>query len=253
MNRYLATVACAVSAMVVCPLAAQNPPPTFRAGASRVTLNVVVKDKHGRPVKGLAEQDFQILDHGRAVPLSDFRAGEEPVSVALLIDTSGSMRLGERLATAKQAAAMLLNETREGDEAALFTFDRNLHEVVPYTQDLTKVLDGLGDIGPFGSTSLHDAVAATARRAVTRALFRRAVVAITDGFDNSSELSAAGASNIASSIDVPVYVLAIANASDPVDAGAVAVEPIEGGGVARPGPTCGRRVLARPQIGRAHV
>jgi VWFA-related protein len=215
------------------PVAAQNPRPTFRAGVSRVTLNVVVRDGHGRPLTGLAGTDFHVFDQGMAVDLSDFRIGEEPVSVAILVDTSGSMSLGDRLATARRATEMLLAHLRSGDEAALFTFDQNLHEVSPFSLDLPAIRRGFDRIVPFGSTSLHDAVAATARQSATRTSSRRAVVAITDGFDNSSDLTAAAASNIASSIDVPVYVLAIANTSDPINAREVALEPVEGGGVAR--------------------
>lgn len=215
------------------PLLAQEPRPTFRAGISRVTLNVVVRDSHGRSISGLANADFRVFDQGRAVTLSDFSAGEEPISVAVLVDTSGSMRIGERLARAKQATEMLLAQLRSGDEAALFTFDRTLHEVSPFSSDLANLSRGFDRVAPFGSTSLYDAVAATARRSATRSSSRRAVVAITDGFDNSSELTATAASGIASSIDVPVYVLAVANTSNAADPGEGAFEPVEGGGVAR--------------------
>jgi VWFA-related protein len=196
-------------------------------------LNVVVRDAHGRAVTGLTNTDFQVLDQGNAVQLSDFRTGEEPVSVAILVDTSGSMRLGGRLAAAKNATETLLAQLHGEDEAALFTFETSLHEVVPFSHDVIAVRRGFDHIAPFGSTSLHDAVAAVARRVATQSSFRRAVVAITDGFDNSSAMTAAAASNVASSIDVPVYVLAVANTATPIDASEVASEPVEGGGVAR--------------------
>jgi VWFA-related protein len=143
------------------------------------------------------------------------------------------MRIGDRLATAKQASDLLLGQLRAGDEAALFTFEKTLHEVAPFSPDLSIVRRAFDRVDPFGSTSLHDAVAATARQLAARGASRRAIVAITDGFDNSSELTAAAASSIASSIDVPVYVLAVANTSTPVPVSEVALEPVEGGGVAR--------------------
>jgi Ca-activated chloride channel homolog len=208
-------------------------PATFRAGASRVMLNVVVKDGRGRPIKDLLLKDFQVLDEGRAVDVHDFRTGIEPVSIALLIDTSGSMRLGPRLATARQAADMLFTQFGPADEAALFTFDQTLVEVVPFSSDLDELRNGVGRVAPFGSTSLHDAVAAAARGLAARPSLRRAVVAITDGFDNSSRLSAVAASGVASSSDVPVYVLAVAASDRPVNPNEVSLEPVEGGGVAR--------------------
>lgn len=213
--------------------AGQDRPPAFRVAASRVSLNVVVKDYRGRAITNLARRDFQVLDQGRAVAVDDFRTGEESVSIAILIDTSGSMRLGSRPIATRQAVNLLLAQLRPGDEAAMFTFDTALCEVVPFATDLARVQDGLESVAPFGSTSLHDAVAAAARQLNGRASPRRAVIAITDGFDNSSELSAVAASGIASSSDVPVYVLAVANTSFTSPPGVVAIEPVEGGGVAR--------------------
>jgi VWFA-related protein len=143
------------------------------------------------------------------------------------------MGLGARQAIAKQAFDLLLAQFRLDDEAALLTFDRTLSEIVPFTRDFASLRTGFQRVKPFGSTSLHDAVAAAARRLAARPSSRRAVVAITDGFDNSSQISAAAASGVASSSDVPVYVLAIANAALPLDPSEIALEPVEGGGVAR--------------------
>ena len=214
-------------------VAAQDPRPTFRASVARVSLNVVVKDDRGRSITDLELKDFQILDQGQPVVGADLRAGEEPVSIAVLIDTSGSMKMGERLAFAKRAATLLLKHFGAGDEAGLFTFDRVLREVVPFSTDTTLLRKGLERIEPFGSTSLHDAVAAAAHTLAERPSSRRAVVAITDGVDNSSRLTAAAASGVATSIDVPVYVMAVGDSGPPPTARDVALEVVEGGGVAR--------------------
>jgi VWFA-related protein len=210
--------------------------PSFRSGVNQVALNVVVKDNRGRPVRDLAGSDFQVFDHGRAVAINDFRTGEEAVSLAILVDTSGSMILGERLATARQALDLLLAQFRAEDEAALFVFDKRLREIVPFSKDIVGLLNGFARVDPYGATALHDAVAAAAGRLTDRPSVRRAVIAITDGFDTGSELSATAASGVASLSDVPVYVLAVANTALPADARAgapVALEPMEGGGVAR--------------------
>jgi VWFA-related protein len=211
----------------------QDQRPTFRASTSRVSLNVVVKDSRGRPLMGLRPKDFQVLDEGRLVQLDDFRAGDDSVSIAVLIDTSGSMGLGTRLASARQIAELLVAQLRPGDEVALFTFDKRLEEVTPFSLDPALLRRGLDRVDPWGSTSLHDAVAATARQLGARPSPRRAVVAITDGLDNSSEMSAEAASGVASSSDVPVYVLAVADSDRKLDPSEAALEPVEGGGVAR--------------------
>jgi len=214
-------------------VSARQDPPTFRGGINLVSLNVVVKDSRGRVIRDLTGADFEVRDQGRTVRLADFRVSDDPISVAVLIDTSGSMSLGTRLECAKRAAEQLFGQMLSADELGLFTFDRNLKTVVPFTADMQALRKGLGTIEPFGSTSLHDAVAAVARQLSDRRASRRAVVAITDGFDTSSDLSAQAAASLAGSIDVPVYVLAVAPHSEPPDAHAPALERIEGGGVAR--------------------
>jgi len=212
---------------------ARQGPPTFHGGINLVSLNVVVKDSHGRAIRNLSGGDFEIFDQGRAVRLSDFRVDDDPVSIAVLIDTSGSMGLGARLEHARDAAATVFGQIRPGDETALFTFDQALKAVVPFTADLPSLRKGLETIAPFGSTSLYDAVAAAARQLADRHASRRAVIAITDGFDTSSALSASAVANLAGSIDVPVYVLAVAHDEGRTDSRATQVEPVEGGGVAR--------------------
>jgi VWFA-related protein len=212
---------------------ARQDPPTFRGGINLVSLNVVVKDSRGRAIRDLAGGDFEVLDQGRAVRLTDFRVDDDPVSLAVLLDTSGSMSLGTRLEMAKRAAATLFSQIRPDDEVALFTFDHTLKAVVPFSADLPALRKGLEEIEPFGSTSLYDAVAAAARQLADRHASRRAVVAITDGFDTSSDLTATAVAGLAGSIDVPVYVLAVASNAGPADPRAKMLEPVEGGGVAR--------------------
>ncbi|HEX5068616.1 MAG TPA: VWA domain-containing protein [Vicinamibacterales bacterium] len=212
---------------------ARQEPPTFRGGINLVSLNVVVKDSRGRAIRNLSGGDFEVFDQGKPVRLADFRVDDDPVSLAVLLDTSGSMTLGDRLDTARRAATTLFEQFGPTDEAGLFTFDNSLRAVVPFTIDLRKLRKGLEQVSPFGSTSLYDAVAAAARRLADRHASRRAVVVITDGFDTSSEISAVAAAGLAGSIDVPVYVLAVAHDEGRTDPRATAVEPVAGGGVAR--------------------
>ena len=226
----LALAAIVAAGLVV---SAQEQRPTFHAGISRVSLNVVVKDGQGRPITNLAPRDFEVFDNDRPVQLDNIGVAEESVSIAILIDTSGSMALGPRLADAKQAVGMLLDQYKPIDEAALLTFDTRLHHIVAFTKDRDEVRRGFDLVKPYGATSLHDAIAAAAKGVVDRRSPRRAVVAVTDGIDNASELSAVAASAIASAIDVPIYVLAAAGPNRKLDPSEVALEPVEGGSVAR--------------------
>lgn len=183
--------------------------PSFKSGVELVTVTATVRDRKGRLVKGLTSQDFEVFDAGERRRITDFRSEPSPVSLAILFDISGSMRVADRARAAKFAAHHVLSWLEPGrDEAALFTFDSGLHEVAPFTGDTRALQGALGEVDPFGATSLHDAVADAAKRAAERKGRRRAVIVITDGLDTASRLTPAEVSGVASAIDVPVYVIA---------------------------------------------
>jgi VWFA-related protein len=119
------------------------------------------------------------------------------------------MRIGSKIAMARQAFASMIGQLRPGeDEGALFTFDSSLHERQGFTRDLDTLRQGLSQFEPFGSTSLYDATAETARRLAARPGAHKAIIVLTDGIDTSSTLTAGEVSALASSIDVPVYIVA---------------------------------------------
>jgi Ca-activated chloride channel family protein len=230
-QKTLALTLSAVLGVLVVSPRAQEVHPTFRAGTQRVALSVVVRDGDGRPVLGLSNKDFRVLDNGYLAHISDFVTDEQSINVAILIDTSGSMVVGDRLDAARAAAREVVRLLRPGqDSAGLFTFDRRLRAVLPFSTDFSSVPEGLSQVVPFGSTSLRDAIAATAERLAAEASPRRAVVVISDGFDNSSRLTSSEVSRIASGIDVPVYVLGVGtaaeSAADPGEA-ATSADPLE--------------------------
>ncbi len=183
--------------------------PSFKSGVELVTVTATVRDKRGRLVRGLNAADFEVLDNGQRRAITNFRTDPSPVSLALLFDISGSMRVADRMLAARFAAHHVLSWLEPGrDEAALFTFDSRLHEVAPFTVDTRALQGALGEVDPFGATSLHDAIAEAAKRAGSRTGRRRAVVVVTDGIDTTSGLKPAEVSAIASAIDVPVYIVA---------------------------------------------
>ena len=186
--------------------------PTFKSSVDLVRVTAVVRDKKGKFVPDLTEHDFTVLDGGIQTPIADFRRDSAGISVALLFDISGSMEA--RLGNAREAAQHILAWLEPRDEAAVFTFDTRLDEVMPFTAGLQALPERLSSIKPFGATSLNDAIAATAKRVVAQDGRRRAVVVFTDGKDNASRMKASEVSAVASAIDIPVYVIGIVPSID---------------------------------------
>ena len=188
---------------------------TFRSGVDLVTVSATVRNSKGRLVTNLTKQDFEVIDRGERRAISEFRSERAPLSLAILFDVSGSMDIADRSTAARFAAFHLLNSLDEGrDEAGLFAFDSRLREVAPFTVDTRALKGALGEVDPFGATSLHDAISAAAERVASRPMSRRAVVVLTDGVDTSSQLTPAQVSATAAAIDVPVYIIAVVSPID---------------------------------------
>ena len=189
--------------------------PTFRSGVDLVTVAAVVRDSKGRLVRELKRDQFEVFDLGVRRVIAEFRPDQAPLTVALLFDASGSMRVASKMDAAKQVAAHVTAWLQPGrDQVALYAFDTSLTELKPFSTEKGDLSKSLADVEPFGMTSLHDAIAETARRVAARGGSHRAVIVFTDGIDTSSRLTAPEVSGIASRIDVPVYVLAVTTAID---------------------------------------
>jgi VWFA-related protein len=190
--------------------ASGQPAQTFRSALDVVTIQTSVRDVRGRVVSGLTTTDFEVRDNGQLRPILSLRSDRQsPLSLAILVDMSGSMRVGAKIAMARQAYDSVLAQLHQGqDEVALFTFDSSLHDRRDFTRDLATLKGALADFQPFGTTSLYDATAATARHLAARSATHKAIIVLTDGIDTSSEMTARDVSGLASSIDVPVFVVA---------------------------------------------
>lgn len=189
--------------------------PTFRGGVDLVTIRAVVRDGKGRPVTTLTKGDFELLDNGVARPILAVEQDNGPVGLALLFDISGSMDVNDRFGRAREQGYFLLSGLKNGeDEAAIFAFDSRLHVIQPFTSELDRLRGTVTEFSRWGMTSIHDAIASASRTMDARATKRRALVVLTDGIDTGSKLTPAEVSGIASSIDLPVYIVAIVQGID---------------------------------------
>jgi Ca-activated chloride channel family protein len=203
------------------PAGGAQAPTRFKSSVDLVSVTAVVRDKKGRFVSDLSREDFIVVEGGERRPIIGFNAeANGPVRVAVLFDISGSMRVGTKAVDARQTARHLFSSLKDGDEAALFAFDTQLDRVTGFTRDFKGLEAKIEDVErPFGQTSLYDAIAETAKVIAAEAgdgklKQRAAIVVLTDGIDTKSRLTAPEVSAIASSIDVPVYIVAVMS---PVD------------------------------------
>jgi Ca-activated chloride channel family protein len=209
-RKIVFTAMCVALSASDAALHAQQALPVFKSSVALVPISAVVRDGHGRTISTLTAADFEIRDNGEQRQILSFQADDAtPLTIAVLVDTSGSMRLESKLASAREVVAAIAGSLRDGvDAVGMFAFDAALHELHGFTEHPASIHAALGDAAPFGATSLYDAIAETARRIERRPSVRRAIVVLTDGIDTSSALAPAAVSAIASAIDVPVYVVA---------------------------------------------
>ncbi len=193
----------------------RDPAPTFRSGVEMVTVRVSVRDRNGRIVRDLSRDDFRLIDSGFGRPIESVFASDSALSVAVLVDISGSMAIDRNIDRARRAVEALVDSLQSGrDELALFTFDTVLREIAPFTSDLARIGVPTLTESPFGQTSLYDAVADAATLVGRRGNRHRALLVVTDGVDNGSLRTAGEVSSVASAIAVPVHVITVGGPLD---------------------------------------
>ncbi len=204
---------------------AQEPaaaPPKFKSSVDIVSVTATVKDRRGRFVRDLQQGDFTVLEAGDQRRVMSFQAVTDgPVKIGLLVDASGSMRVGRKAVDVIDTVRHLFSAMRGNDEAALMSFDTQLDLVSRFTSDFAGLDTALQRLNPpFGQTSLYDAigqatgfVADQARSGGTLPQ-RAALVVLTDGIDTKSRQSTQQVAAIASRIDVPVYIIAVMSPID---------------------------------------
>ena len=215
MRRTFGAVALAVAlaALAVATPAAEVP--RFASGTNLVVLSATAVDRHGRPVTNLRQAEFRVLEDGRPQRLEHFSEAQTlPARLLVLVDASGSMTGGVKTTSVKMAVTQLLAGMQPEDQVALAGFDHQYWGLVPFTTDRDRILRAIGEIQPFGSTALHDALDHAARDLATWSDGRRAVVVVTDGADTSSQLRPDEVLARSQALDVPIYAVSVVS---PVD------------------------------------
>ena len=174
------------------------------SAASRSRRSVV--DSKGRFVKNLSSTDFQLLEDGEPQALDLVSQSREPALFALLIDSSQSM--ATRAQAVRAAATRLLQSLNPDDQVIVAPFSRSITSVTGPTTDRTTVLEGIAAVHHAGGTAILDAVGESAGLLASGSR-RKAVVLITDGYDENSESAFDQAIGKLKSSGVTLYVIGV--------------------------------------------
>src|SRR3989440_611192 len=170
-----------------------------RVETQLVTVPAVVTDRTGHPLTALRAENFVVFEDGKAERLTNFATTEAPFEIALLLDTSGSTRA--ELGLIRDAANAFINALRPGDRVAVIAFNNApgngaplavVEVLAPVTDDRKLLRRAIENLGTSNGTPFYDALGRVADQ-----LFRdpprpeirgrRAVVALTDGVDSTSD------------------------------------------------------------------
>ncbi len=188
-------------------LAPAPPPndPLFKADGRIVEVYTTVTDSRGRYVDDLAAGQFKILEEGNPKQVMAFENHNDPVSVALLFDTTGSM--ANTLPLLKAAAMQLVDDLRPTDSVAVYTFSDSVSENQPLTTDKDAAKRAIFKTHAMGNTALYDALVRVNRDLSSRG-GKKFIIVFTDGSDNASMLTPAAPVERAKSTGIPIYTIA---------------------------------------------
>ena len=179
----------------------------FAARTDLVEIYVSVTDASGRPLDGLAREAFHVRDNGIERPIAAFATGSLPLSMAVVVDRSFSMR-GARLASARAGALALLEALRAGDRVDVLAMGSDVETIAAPDASREAAREAVRGLTPWGTSPIVDAI-----RAATGAIHgrpgRRAIVLFTDGEDRDDETTRRDALDAVRRSDALVYAVAV--------------------------------------------
>jgi VWFA-related protein len=159
--------------------------PTFTADTKEVTLYVSVLDKDGRMIPDIPRANFKVTENGVEQQLRVFRREDVPVSMCIVIDSSGSMR--DKYSRVTAAVLALIRASNQDDEICIVNFNDLYYKDQAFTNDVKKLEEAMDRIDNHGGTAMRDALAATLDYVKSDAKRdKKVIVLVTDGNDNSS-------------------------------------------------------------------
>jgi Ca-activated chloride channel family protein len=161
------------------------PARAMRAQSGYEQLTVTVTDQGGRYVTGLQKGDFRVYVDGIQRPLEFLRRdANTPVSIGILVDTSGSME--PKIPQARTAIAQFIRELNANDDIFLYAFSDEQFLLQPFTTDHELVMRRLGLLHAYGDTAIFDTIMDGLYTVNLGRYDKKALLVVTDGMDNAS-------------------------------------------------------------------
>jgi Ca-activated chloride channel family protein len=185
--------------------------PTFKVDVQLVRLLATVKDADGRLIGNLQRGDFIVHDNGVRQEVSVFeRYTEQPLSIALLIDASGSTakELKYELESAGRFLRSIVRGGNPNDAVALFTFNWEIRQHTTFTRHLDRLETAMRTIRAEAGTSMYDALYLSAQQVASRE-GRHVVVIVTDGGDTTSSKTYHEALEVLQRADAVLYAVVV--------------------------------------------
>ena len=208
-NRTLLTASAALALATLLVIPGQG---QIKVGTQTVPLYVTVIDAAKRLVPDLVREDFEVYDNGKLQQLTNFDNQATPITVVVMLDTSGSMTLA--LDMVKQAAEEFLMRLLPADRAKVGAFNDKLEVKpepgLPFSDNRDQLIRALNDLDFGYPTRLYDAVDFSITQ-LESAEGRKVVLVFTDGEDTASKIDAGDANVRARAQEVMVYSVGLEN------------------------------------------
>ena len=179
----------------------------IRTGASLVLVPVSITDDRNRPVVGLNQQNFQLFENKKPQPIKNFSSEDSPVSIGILVDTSGSMSY--KLERARDAVEQFCEAANPQDEFFMITFADVPYLATDFTTSPENLENGLLTARSKGQTSLLDAIYMGIDKLRSAHYTRKALLILSDGGDNHSRYSERDVKSAIKEADITIYAVGI--------------------------------------------
>src|SRR6186997_631261 len=207
--QHFAALTALVLALATSLLAQEQGGFKFKSGVELINVTATVTDRSGRFYSRLRKEDFLVYEDNKPVEVTHFSADRTPVSLGIVVDTSGSMA-GEKWSSAVNSIDRFFRMmSDELDEFFLYRFSGSADLVADWTNDRDRLAMSIGRIHPNGGTAMYDAAAEAVPMAQSGQNRKKAVVIISDGNDTSSRTSVADVRRIVRETEVLVYAVGI--------------------------------------------